>query len=193
MRKVEVHIREIVDDPSCRNRCCRVVLETPDGAVAFPVVVSAYDARPIVAAFDHGSVSRPQAHDLMCHLLDLASFRLHEVQIVRFERGVFYARLLLEGDSGMCKVDCRPSDALTLALKCGAPVYVDASVLRQVTLLAASPVSDRYSEIEMLEQELERLVGQERYEEAAVVRDRIQRLKACPDDFPADPGGCREP
>lgn len=183
MGRIEVRISEIFEEEGCKELCCRIVLEASDGSAAFPVVISVYDAKPLIAAFEDRTSVRPQTHDLICKLLHSVSLTLSEVFISRFERGVFYSCLIFTKDCERLEIDSRTSDALVLALKCGVPVYVDESVLKQVSRLTVTLAESSDSPIRILEREMEYLVELERYEEAAVVRDRIRLLRERPGSF----------
>lgn len=192
MRREKIKISQIVREDGASELCYRVEVEACDGSFRFPIVISGYEAFPLINAFDGVRSARPQTHDLLLDLMRLASLTLEEVHVAHFERGVFYSRLVLRGEPGTFTLDSRTSDALILAVKCEVPVYVSQSVLDQVIPLVESVAPDSTSEIRMLEQKMHQLVELERYEEAAVVRDRIKYLRALTEDIPASRSGFYE-
>src|SRR5690606_21281388 len=66
--------------------------------------------------------ARPLTHDLIKNLLDVFGHSLREVRIVDLQEGTFYADL---GFDGGTRVSCRPSDGVAVALRLGAPVFVE--------------------------------------------------------------------
>ena len=136
---------------------------------------------------------RPLTHDLLKNLLDFMECRLQRIEIRDIKEGTFYARLVLDRDSVLMTLDCRPSDAIALALRCAAPIYVAQHVLEESGRIIedddlretppekteppppTKPEHER-SPLDSLKASLERAVKAERYEEAARLRDEIQRL-----------------
>ena len=72
---------------------------------------------------------RPQAHDLALNLLHMLGGRLLAVEIVRVADGIFLAEAVVSTGSGIMRADCRPSDGVAMALRCGARVRATESVL----------------------------------------------------------------
>jgi bifunctional DNase/RNase len=75
------------------------------------------------------SASRPMTHDLILHLVRSLGGKLTGVDITRVENGIYYAEILLVGNAGPVRVDCRPSDGIALALRCGATLRASPAVL----------------------------------------------------------------
>ena len=75
------------------------------------------------------AVPRPQTHDLMVSLLAAAGTRVREVVVERLQDDVFYASVSIDGPAGATVVDARPSDAVALAVRVGAPIKVRPEVL----------------------------------------------------------------
>ncbi len=122
--------------------------------------------------------------------------RLARVEICDIKEGVFYARLILIVDEREVEVDSRPSDAIALALRADAPLFVDEKVVNEAGRIVqigdaagekgrnpglshpeqktdqAKPLSP----LDALQQELARVVAKEEYEDAARIRDEIKKL-----------------
>ena len=74
---------------------------------------------------------RPTQHDLMYVIFNQYAINMTYARIERIEHDFFYATILLETNKKLLQVDTRPSDALALAARFGAPVYVSTTLLRQ--------------------------------------------------------------
>ncbi len=131
-------------------------------------------------------------HDLLRDLFETVGAEILDVVIDELREGTFFAkiRFVHTGDDG--QLDARPSDAVAVAVRVGAPIYVAPSVLDEagipteeegVSALArpepeeeeeAAPPKSRLKQIE---DQLEKAINEENYELAAKLRDEIQRMK----------------
>ena len=109
------------------------------------------------------------------------------------KEGTFFAKLILAQNRSELEMDARPSDAIALALRADCPIFVDEKVMNEAGRvfeenrdgLIEKPVpggtsgstSVSLTPIEALEKDLQKAVDEERYEDAAKLRDRIKHLK----------------
>lgn len=94
-----------------------------------PIVIGPFEAHAIVAALNDEIPQRPLTHDLMRNILTRLGVSVDRVVIDDLWQGTFYAKIyLLHGDEEV-EVDSRPSDAIALALRFRAPIYMAESVL----------------------------------------------------------------
>lgn len=147
-----------------------------------PILIGVAEAQSIALALARKRMPRPMTHDLMKLLLDTFGATLKRIEITRFEGKTFYAQLRLnrQGD-GLEPVDARPSDAIALALRCGAPIWVEEEVYEKggVDMPTEAktepplqhPVLDPRKQ---LEEEMRKAIQEERYEDAARIRDQIK-------------------
>jgi hypothetical protein len=77
-------------------------------------------------------VRRPMTHDLMASVLDRLGAKLERVVIDDYWKGTYYSRLLLAVNGDQLSLDSRPSDAIALALRCNAPIFVSERVLTAI-------------------------------------------------------------
>jgi uncharacterized protein len=117
-----------------------VVLLTPlDGGdgprTLVPIWVGTQEAASISVAVSGEEPPRPLSHDLMKRLLDTVGASVDRVDVTRIEDGTFYAELSLTTGTGPVVLDCRPSDAIALATRAGAPLFVAESVLADAGVL----------------------------------------------------------
>lgn len=94
-----------------------------------PISVGPYEALALGMALENSTFSRPMTHDLMLDALTNLDSRVEHVLINDMKDGTFYARLCLAQYGRLIDLDARPSDAIALALRQSAPVYVEESVL----------------------------------------------------------------
>ena len=109
-----------------------VILRARNGDAVLPILVGPTEAMSISLALDDESLPRPLTHDLL--LLCISAFRhdLVGVEITRCEEGVYYAVLVLHSLTNRLRIDCRPSDAIALALRARAPILVSEAVMRRI-------------------------------------------------------------
>ena len=116
------------------SRMQPVVLLTPlDGEAGsrtlVPIWVGAQEAASIQVAVNGETAPRPLSHDLMQHLLEAVGATVDRIDVTRIEEGTFYAELSLSTRTGPVRIDCRPSDAIALASRVGAPLFVAEDVI----------------------------------------------------------------
>jgi bifunctional DNase/RNase len=94
-----------------------------------PIVIGPFEAHAIVSALNDDAPPRPMTHDLTRNILTRLGVSIDRVVIDDLWQGTFYAKIyLLHGDEEI-EIDSRPSDAIALALRFRAPIYMSESVL----------------------------------------------------------------
>jgi len=110
-----------------------IVLKDKNSFDAVPILIGEPEFNAIGLAWQGLRFPRPLTHDLTCALLEAAGAHLSRVEITELRAGVFYAKVYVARDGGEPKaVDARPSDAVALALRTKAPVFVGEEVFAQV-------------------------------------------------------------
>ncbi len=95
-----------------------------------PIWIGSFEAEAIAIRLQGVEMPRPLTHDLMLNLLRLLGMRLEAVQVTQLRDDTFYARLIIvSGDARRYDVDARPSDAIALAVRAGAPIFVHEQVM----------------------------------------------------------------
>lgn len=117
-----------------------VVLLTPlDGGegprTLVPIWIGSQEAASISIAVNGEEAPRPLSHDLMQRLLHAVGATLDRVDVTRIEEGTFFAELSVTTTAGHLRLDCRPSDAIALACRVGAPLFVAESVIADAGVL----------------------------------------------------------
>lgn len=106
-----------------------VLRERDDPNRLLPIVVAGADAASIAMAAQGVRPPRPMTHDLMASLVASLEGRLDGVEVTEVRDGAFVAELAVTGPAGAQRIDTRPSDAIALAVRLGAPLYVSEEVL----------------------------------------------------------------
>ena len=104
------------------------LLRAPNGEL-LPIHIDAMQAISIAAGRSKEQMERPLTHDLFVSVLEMLDAPITRVEITDLVEGTFYANLVLERAGVAIEVDARPSDAMAIAVRTNAPIYVAASVL----------------------------------------------------------------
>jgi len=159
-----------------------ILLQGEKDPRSLPIFIGAAEAQAIAIQINKVKMPRPLTHDLLKNLLDFMECRLMRVDIADLTEGTFYAVLRLDHDGKEMKMDCRPSDAIALALRYSAPIYVAKVVMDEAgqifkdTDLPAGG-SKEISPLDSMKRDMIKAVEEERYEDAAKLRDKIAHIK----------------
>ena len=126
---VDVLMTEINRGENDKPKVYQLILMHEHSRRAFSIWVGEPEGLAIVLQMNQLPQKRPQTYAFTARLLDAALAKVEAVVIDRLESDIFYATVKLAGQSEQRSVDCRPSDAIALALQAGAPLYASRSVL----------------------------------------------------------------
>ena len=122
--KAEVTIESLRVSLTSQHRI--ILLKEKDGVLSLPLFIGQFEAESIVLALQDIEISRPQPHDLMRSIIKALDSQVLFAEITEMKAATFYAELVLRNaEGGEVRIDCRPSDAIAIALRAHAPVYVD--------------------------------------------------------------------
>ena len=111
-----------------------------------PIWIGPAEADAIAVKLQGVSVPRPLTHDLLRSVVDALGAKVSSVVVNDLKNDTFYAKITLDVDGGQMEIDSRPSDALALAVRVEAPIYVEESVLDKAGILldkeTGKPVSE---------------------------------------------------
>lgn len=112
-----------------------VVLRSEKTNQFLPIWIGVFEANSIALQLEEIEPPRPMTHDLVLSLLNALNVRIEKIVVTDLVDGTFYAEIHLrrggENGDGEERVDSRPSDAIALALRAEAPVYVAQAVLEK--------------------------------------------------------------
>ncbi len=106
-----------------------VILKTEGGARLLPIWIGLFEANAIALVLESIATARPMTHDLLKNMIDLLDARMQRAVVDKLLENTFHASIYLEAAGGVRRLDARPSDAIALALRAGAPIYVTGDVL----------------------------------------------------------------
>ncbi|MEM5947211.1 bifunctional nuclease family protein [Spirochaetia bacterium 38H-sp] len=160
------------------------VLLRPEGLdKVVPIFIGHLEAQSILIGLGNVPMPRPLTHDLFIKLLEVLDIKIKKVEINDLKEATYYARIILDNKGKIMDMDSRPSDAIAIAVRCGCPIYVADFIIEETSISISLMEKERFEpsptelEISRLEEELNRALENERYEEAARIRDRIRELK----------------
>ena len=111
-----------------------IILKTEDSERFLPIWIGPFEAQAIAVKLHDLWLPRPMTHDLMSSVIADLGARVERIVVTDIADGTFYARVLLVADGKGVGVDSRPSDAIALALRVEAPIYVENSVLDEASI-----------------------------------------------------------
>jgi len=126
---VQTRIASLLLDPN--SGLPVIVLMEVGGDRALPIVIGAVEAEAIALALQRTRLERPRTHDLLRSVLEKLDGHLDRVVITALRDSTFYAMLHIRKGGERIVVDCRPSDAMALACRTGADIFVDEAVLAE--------------------------------------------------------------
>lgn len=107
-----------------------VVLHDKENRRALPIWIGSAEASSIIRKIENLSVTRPMTHDLIISIIEKTGYKLSKVEINDVEKETYYATIFLEDSEGKeTEIDSRPSDAIAVAIRIDAPIFVTANVL----------------------------------------------------------------
>ena len=143
--EIEVKIRGLMMDPVTNMPI--VILKDANGGAILPIWVGVYEANAIALEIEKVQTPRPMTHDLIKNVLLGLDVRVKKVVVSELKEDTFYALIWLERNGATLSIDARPSDALALALRTDAPIYVDEAVLKSSKV--SSTVSEKVGSEEL--------------------------------------------
>lgn len=130
-----VSVAGIVLDPTTQAPV--VLLQTEDGKVQLPIWIGMAEATSIAASIKKLKLNRPLTHDLFINVLDGFDAEIEQAVITSIQESTYFSELVLSSGERAIIIDCRPSDAIAIALRSGAPIYVTEDVLKSAANHAA--------------------------------------------------------
>ncbi|GAB5536181.1 MAG: bifunctional nuclease family protein [Rubricoccaceae bacterium] len=195
MDYIQVDIIGLSTSPSSGGAYALVLGEV-SGNRRLPIIIGAFEAQAIALELEKIQPPRPMTHDLLRNLFDSLGAEVTDVVIDDLREGTFFAKVRYVYDDDEAQLDARPSDAVALAVRTDAPLFVAASVLDEAGIPAddsmgdddeddpmmeeverAEPASPT-SRLDRMEGQLQKAIEEEDYEAAAKLRDEIARMKA---------------
>lgn len=194
---IEMEVVAVHPEPSSNHPL--VWLKDKDQRVFLPIAIGNFEAIAIFMELYNEPPPRPITYDLLRSILDGFDVQVEQICINALRDETFFAEITLIREGQKICIDSRPSDALALALRVDAPVWVADQVIDEaglpvksqegledqleMALDTADSTQETFDQTEeqvvALKARLQEAVEEEEYEEAAKIRDEIGRLEHC--------------
>jgi bifunctional DNase/RNase len=139
---IEMKVAGIALDAITRSPI--VLLKDHSEKRALPIYIGQDQARAIIGALERQKSPRPLTHDLMVNIFGVWELELEKIIIHSLEDNTFYAILCMRQGETKKEIDCRPSDAIAIALRTDTPIWV----MEEVVADASIPVNQEADEEE---------------------------------------------
>jgi bifunctional DNase/RNase len=137
---LEMKVKNLVLDPL--SNMPMIVLKDDDDKRSLSIWVGLPEANAIALELEKIPTARPMTHDLIKHLLETLEARVTKVAVTDLKENTFYALSHLKVGARELAVDSRPSDAIALALRVEAPIFVDDAVLAKAESVEVKVTKD---------------------------------------------------
>lgn len=135
--QIEMVIKGLMVDPVTNMPI--IVLRDRDGDRVLPIWVGVFEANAIALQIENIATPRPMTHDLLRNVIDDLDAEVRRVVVSDLKENTFYAVIYLAIGDDVVAVDARPSDAIALALRTRAPIFVEEYVIDHAKGLDFSP------------------------------------------------------
>lgn len=178
-----------------------IILKEIAGERRLPIIIGQSEAQAIAFELEGLKPPRPLTHDLMKNVVEALGYSITSITITELKDSTFYAKIKFDVSS-IEDMDARPSDAIALALKFAAPIYVSAYIMEDVGFIpeneetadfkaetegeaeeteeeaetVETEESPKERKLKQLKGELDEALAKEDYEKAAMLRDEIKKL-----------------
>ncbi len=137
----EMKVAGITVDPFTNTPI--VLLKDAEEKDVLPIWIGLLEASSIATTLENISTPRPMTHDLMKNIMENLGVRVVRIEINDLKDNTYYALIHLETDNRRLVVDSRPSDAIAIALRTGAPIFVEESVIKKSSKIDLSTKGDK--------------------------------------------------
>jgi|SRR5436190_11781546 bifunctional DNase/RNase len=142
--QIEMTIKGLMVDPITNTPI--VILRDQEGQRVLPIWVGIFEANAIALQIENVTTQRPMTHDLLRNVIADLKATVERIVVCDVQDNTFYALIYVTRNGESMAIDARPSDAIALALRARAPIYVEESVIehaKNVDFTPDKPDSDR--------------------------------------------------
>jgi len=193
LQKIQCEILGLSSSPSTGGAYA-ILLREIDGNKRLPIIIGAFEAQAIALEIEGIKPPRPLTHDLLKQLTDSLGATVIEIIIDELRDNTFFAKIILEVSGFSQEIDARPSDAIALAVRAQAPIYVSSIVMESAAFVPSEETEDvassniisdpgepkkpasKEAKLATLQNKLREAIEGEEYERAAKIRDQIKNL-----------------
>jgi uncharacterized protein len=176
-----------------------IILKETNGERRLPIIIGQFEAQSIALELEGIKPPRPLTHDLLKTVIENLGYNVENIIIDELKDSTFYAKIKFNSSS-IDEIDARPSDAIAIALKFAAPIFVSAYIMdeigfipefdnkdeeeiktdkpiKNITKSKESKDLSKEQKLQQLKLDLDTAVSNEDYEKAALIRDEIKKLE----------------
>jgi bifunctional DNase/RNase len=168
MRMIEVKIDSIRVSLMSQHRV--VVLKDVDTDRYLPIWIGPFEADAITIQLQGVQVARPLTHDLLKSVIDEMGATISHVMVSELKNDTFFARIVMDVNGQSMEIDARPSDAIALAVRANAPLFVAEEVMSAASIVPETSLDEASMDIDT------EPLSEEEEEKLAVFRDFIDEL-----------------
>jgi bifunctional DNase/RNase len=191
MKKIRLKIAGLSYSQT-RHGAYALILEEESGNRRLPVIIGTSEAQSIAIQLEGLKPFRPLTHDLFVSMANSFHITVTEVNIVKLEEGIFYSEIICKRELAKIKIDSRTSDAISIALRFNAPIFVTEEIIEKAGILFNEDIgesdtensekkqkSDNFEDysVKELQKIMDEAVEKEDYETASKIRDEIKKRK----------------
>jgi bifunctional DNase/RNase len=125
--QIEMSIKGLMVDPITNTPI--VILRDKDGQRVLPIWVGIFEANAIALQIENVTTPRPMTHDLLRNVIQDLKATVQKIVVCDLQENTFYALIYLGLNGDTLTIDARPSDAIALALRTRAPIFVEDTVI----------------------------------------------------------------
>lgn len=125
----KVSIAGMTMDPATNTPI--IILKADDNDQAVPIWIGLLEATSIASALQNVELERPMTHDLFKNFIDILNYDVVKIEICDLKDNTYFARIYFVSEERDFSMDARPSDAIAIALRFNAPIYVDDKVIQK--------------------------------------------------------------
>ncbi|MCA9484356.1 MAG: bifunctional nuclease family protein [Nitrospina sp.] len=141
---VEMKVEGLTLDPLTNMPI--IILKDTNGERALPIWVGFFEANAIALEIEKIATPRPMTHDLMKNLITDMAGEVNHILVSELKDNTFYAVINMVSNGATLNIDSRPSDAIALALRVKAPIYVNETVIEAAKSLDLPDTSKHNTE-----------------------------------------------
>jgi bifunctional DNase/RNase len=145
-KAIEMFVGGLLVDPNTQSPV--VILKDETGATGLPIWIGPAEATSIASALKGIPLSRPLTHDLMYTAIQEVGAKIQRIMITALKDSTYFAEIVISVGDKAIILDSRPSDAIAMAVRASAPIYVSEKVLEQAKV-ALPPDEDIQGEVDV--------------------------------------------
>jgi bifunctional DNase/RNase len=134
-----------------------VLLKTVEGNRFLPIWIGHPEAASILMKLQGATTPRPMTHDLLCSMLGELEVRCTQIAVTELRENTFYASITLNVNGREMEIDSRPSDAIALAVRAGAPIFAADEVIAESAIEFEHEVEDTDDVVEKFKEFLDQV------------------------------------